>query len=803
MIKNYIRVALRNLTRYKFFSFINIFGLAISMAICLAIIMLVADQMSYDQHNSKKNRIYQVNTTPIKIDGKEDGFNKTSTSPMMLKTALLEEYKGVEKSFRVLRGFGNNWLTLDQGDINIPIGGYYADPEILDIMEYELEYGDTKTALVEPYSVVLTKEAAKKLFSQENPMGEMIKVGSLGEYKVTGILKETRNKTHIAFEALASISSVTNQDGGATYKDVIINWNHTWDGWVYIQLEEGVDSKEIKKNLANITAKHYPKKSDTVFEFDLTAINAITPGEMINNPIGPSLPFLFIYFMGGLAAIIMITACFNYTNLSIARSLTRAKEIGIRKVSGAGRWSIFTQFITESVVISLFALVLAIGILTFIGPLMFEFKIAKALKWDLRADMTVYLAFLGFSIFIGVLAGLFPALVLSRFKPVNVLKNLNNMKLFSRIGIRKALLVGQFALSMIFILSVTLVYNQLDLFVTADHGFTMENKINIRLNETSAELLKTELLKQSNIKSVSASSHIPSAGTQFGLDYRKSLDQEDIDFSYYNVDEDYIASMEIPLIAGTNFPETSLENKKNYILINEQGVKDLGYKTPMDAIGEQLITSDSSKVEIAGVVKDYNHQMMMEKIEALALVYNPDGFSILQVEYTGDQKEAIKTLRSAWTKVNPTLKLDYRMFEEEVRMMYDLIFGDLTRFVGVITFLAIFISCLGLLGMATYTTETRMKEIAIRKVLGATEKSLVYQLSKGFVSLILISIIIAIPLAYLLNNLWLQEMAYRVEMNVGVVLFGVFVLMILGLITVGSQTLRAAYVNPVDKLKNE
>jgi len=803
MIKNYIRVALRNLTRYKFFSFINIFGLAISMAICLAIIMLVADQMSYDQHNSKRDRIYQVNTTPIKLDGKEDGFNKTSTSPLMIKSALLEEYTGVEKSFRVLRGFGNNWLSLGDADINIPLAGYYSDPEILEMMEYELEYGDSKTALVEPYSVVLTKAAATKLFSQENPMGEMIKVGSLGEYKVTGILKETKNKTHIAFEALASISSVTNQDGGATYKDVIINWNDSWQGWVYIQLEEGVDAREIRKNLSDITAKYYPKTSDNVFEFDLTAINAITPGEMINNPIGPSLPFLFLYFMGGLAAIIMITACFNYTNLSIARSLTRAKEIGIRKVSGAGRWSIFAQFITESVVISLFALILAIGILTFIGPFMFEFKIAKALKWDLRADLSVYLAFLGFSIFVGVLAGLCPALVLSRFKPVNVLKNLNNMKLFSRIGIRKALLVGQFALSMIFILSVTLVYNQLDLFVTADHGFTMENKINIRLNETSAELLKTELLKQSNIKSVSASSHIPSAGTQYGVDYRKSLDEEEIDFSYYNVDEDYIASMEIPLVAGNNFPETSIENKKSYILINEQAVKDLGYKSPIDAIGQQLIKSDSSKVEIAGVVKDYNHQMMMEKIEAMALIYNPDEFNILQVQYTGDKNDAIKSIESAWTKVNPTLKLDYRMFEEEVRMMYDLIFGDLTRFVGVITFLAIFISCLGLLGMATYTTETRMKEISIRKVLGASEGSLVYYLSKGFLSLILIAIVIAVPLAYLINNLWLQHMAYRVEMSLGVVLIGVFTLLALGLITIGSQTLRAAYVNPVDKLKSE
>lgn len=803
MIKNYIRVALRNLSRYKFFSFINIFGLAISMAVCLAIIMLVADQMSYDQYNTKKGRLYQVNSQPLRLDGKGGNFNETSTAPLAIKTKLLDEYTGVEQAARILRGFGNNWLALEQGNVNIPLAGYYADPEILDMMEYELEYGDSKTALIEPNSVVLTKEAARKLFSQENPMGEFIKVGSIGDYKVTGILKETKNKTHIAFEALASLSSINNQDGGERYNRSVTNWDNCWEGWVYLLLEEGRGAEEIETHLEAIAQQQYPKESEAAFSFSLLPIRSITPGRMLNNPIGPSLPFVFIYFMGGLAAIIMITACFNYTNLSIARSLTRAKEIGVRKVSGASRWSIFGQFITESVVISLFSLVLAIAFLSLLGPLMFEFKIAKALKWDLRADITVYLTFLVFSLFIGILAGLFPALVLSRFKPVNVLKNLNNMKLFSKIGLRKALLVGQFALSMIFILSVSLVYRQLDLFVSADHGFSLENKINIRLNETSADLLKTELLKHTNIQSVSASSHLPSTGMHYATNFRKSLEEEEMEFAYFNVDEDYISNMDIEMVAGGNFPETTPENQRNYILINEKASKDLGYKSALDAIGEQLLRSDSSKVEIVGVVKDYNHDMMIQEIGAMALLYDQDRFNVLQVQYHGDQTEATKTIESAWAKINPTLKVDHRVFEEEVRMMYDLIFGDITRFVGAITFLAICISCLGLLGMATYTTETRMKEISIRKVLGASERSLVYHLSKGFLSLIAIAIVIALPLAYFINNLWLQHMAYRVEMSLGLVIFGILVLLLLGLITIGSQTLKAAFVNPVDQLKNE
>lgn len=814
MLRNYFKTALRSLLRHRFFSLINVFGLSIAMALSMCIIMLVADQMMYDRYNTKRDRIYRINSSPLGRNG--EVFSEQSTTSMRLRQALLEDYPGVEKAVRLKRGFGNIWIEIGQ-NVNIPVAGYFADPEVLDVFEYELEYGDPITALVDPYSVVLTKKAARKLFREENPVGQSFKVGVEGPYKVTGVLKETNHKTHIAFDALASMSTVKSLaaekkknksfDDGA--KDDLDNWYGYWSGWVYILLEDGKQIEEIDAHLDAIAKKNNaaitnPDEQRGV-KYSTQALMSITPGTVINNAIGPVLPWFFVYFFIALAGVVMLTSCFNFTNLSIARSLTRAKEIGVRKVNGAARWQIFMQFLSESIVVSLCALILSVVLLTALKPLMLQLSLARMLHWDLEVNYIVGIIFFVFAVAVGVLAGFFPAVVLSGFQPVSVLKKLSGVKLFSGLRFRKVLLITQFTFSLIFILSVIVVFNQLQLFLRADHGFTMENKLMVSLNSADPTSLKTALLGQSSIADVTAVSHLPAAGFSYGTGYKRSLDEKEwTSINYFSVDEDYLKNLQLTLLHGSFFSVEKGASNKNFIVLNEAAIDALHFDSPQDAIGQELIEQeDSSRHVILGIVKNYNHEMLMQKLSPMALMYNPDEFRMLQVTYTGSFDDAGKTVEQVWADINPSLKVDYKDFAAEVHKDYDILFGDLVSLLSVIATLAILLSCLGLLGMATYTTETRIKEISIRKVLGGSNGSLVYLLSKGFIAILLISIFIAVPAAYFINNLWLEQMAYHVTVDWITIAIGIAALLFFGALTIGSQTWRAVFVNPVDNLKSE
>lgn len=807
MIRNYFKTAIRNILRHRFFSFINIFGLALGMSICMAIMMIVADQMQYDRYNTKRDVIYRVtsiatdaNLQPITGDG------ITFTTLMPLRDEL-EKYSGIDKVVRFKRGFGNNWMEFEEQDVNVPLAGYFADPGALQMFEYELQYGDASTALNDPYSVVLTRKAANKIFSEDNPVGKTIRVGELGLYTITGVLKETEHKTHIAFEALASMSSLVSLDAQGKFDGKLGDWNDFWNTWTYIQVEPGTTTTDIQSFLDKIFESRIagnPDPEANKLRFQLQGLMEITPGPMGNRPIGPSLPWIFIKVLGGLAAIIMIVSCFNFTNLSVARSLTRAREIGVRKVNGASRFQIFGQFISEAIVISLCALVLSIGLLLALKPMFLQLNLARVFRWNLESNYEVYGLFLGFAIFVGILAGLFPSLVLSGFKPVTVLKSVTSMKLFSRMGLRKALLVSQFTLALVFILSVTALYNQFEFVINKDHGFDMENQLCVYLNKTSSGPLKNELLKHNNIVNVSAASHLPAAGEQQGEEFIKSGEKEKTFAFKFDVDENYATSLGLEIVAGKFFDEANPESNKKFVVLNEKAVKEMLFPTPFDAIGSQLIRqSDSVAVTVIGVVKDYNHMWLLSTLEACVLQYQPNNFQVLQVKYTGTFEEASAIVAQAWSKINPGFKADVRDMKSEVMMAYDTILGDAVEVLGFIAFLAIVISCLGLLGMATYSTETRIKEVSIRKVLGSTNVALIYLLSKSFLVIILIAIILGAPAAYFLNTMWLEFMPFHVTMSLPMISFGVLMLVLFAVITVGSQTYRATFVNPVDNLKNE
>jgi len=808
MFKNYLKVALRNIVKHRTFSFINIFGLAVAMCVCMAIMMMVADQMMVDRDNPLADRIYRINTIPYWKDNNGMPGNETASSTLPLRDELLNKYTGVEKAVRFMRGFGNTWLELEPNyDVNIPVSGYFTDADALEMFDYQLQYGDMRTALVEPYSVVLTKRAAEKLFDKENPVGETLKVGTLGVYTVTGVIQETEKRSHIVVEAFASISTIPSLEKAGVMTSNIENWDNAYSGWVYIQLAEGTSTADVQATLEKITDDHFIKRKSQdgdIFRYSLQNLLNIVPGPMLNNPIGPFMPWYLVYFLSFIAGVILITSCFNFTNLSVARSLTRAKEIGVRKVTRAVRWQLFIQFLSESVVIALFALVFALAMIYAIKPFIADLAFVRIMRWNLSANYMVYAAFLVFAVIVGIIAGLFPAGVLSGFQPIKVLKNIGNSKLMSKVGLRKVLLVVQFALSMVFILTVIVLYNQLNLFLHNDNGFTTANKVVVHKGDTSLEVLKPELEKQPGIVSVSATSHVPMAGMVRGTDMQKPGTDTWSNLSYFAVDEDYLDNMGLTLVAGNFFREDAGTSNANFIVLNEEAVRAYELGTPAEAVGQHLIVrSDSSEKLVIGVVKNYYHELFTDKLNPMGLMYLPEEYALLQISYAGDLQSATKSVEKAWATVNPGLKADVKEFKAEMGVLYEIVFGTMVKVLGFISTLAIIISCLGLLGMATYTIQTRKKEIAVRKILGSSNKSLVLILSKGYLTILVIAIGLAIPVGYFINTLWLENLVLHVTVDILTIGLGVLILGVLGLITIGSQTLQAVYLNPVENLKDE
>lgn len=800
MIRNYLKTAFRTLIRHRVFSLINAFGLSISMAICLIIIMMVGDQMKMDRHLTNAENIYRINTQRLHESGP---MNMLATSPLPIGKELFENYTGIENYTRIRRGFGNSWVEFDN-DHTIPLGGFYVDQSFLKMFDLEFESGNRDLALIEPNSVVLTSKAAKKLFGNNDAMGQVIDMGEIGEYKVTGVLKETETKSHVVYEALASMSSTELLEKDSIISNSNENWESTTAGWIYVELSPDKSKSELLANLSSIDEKHYGDKELVDYRFLLQNILDINPGPLLGNQIGPGLPMIFVYFLGGLALIVMISACFNYTNLSIAKSINRAKEVGVRKVAGAMRNQIFTQFILESVLISIISLLLAYGLVVIIEPAFHNLKLASLLKWELSFSFNVIAFSILFAILVGLIAGIVPSLILSAFQPIKVLKDFGSMKLLSKMGLRKVLLTGQLTLSLFFIISVLLLRNQLDLMVSSDKGFNTENIFNVPLVNTDGRQLKNELVSQGAIENSTLASHIPAAGMTRGEHFMKTIGDERVEVNYYSVDEDYIDLMGLELLAGRNFSPKANENVEHEMVVNETAVEKFGFANLHDALGKSIFNEDSLEVTIVGVIKDYNHQVMLSEISPMALRYKPEEFTCLHVKVNGQNTEqAENQLKATWAKINPVKNIQYKKISDEINAFYDLTFGDLTKVVIVFSVLALSIASLGLLGMTIYTTQTRLKEVSIRKVLGATDNQVVYILSKGFVKLLLVAIALAIPLSYFVNDLWLQSIAYRVSISPGVIIGGTFIMIAISALTIGSQTIRTGLTNPVDNLKNE
>lgn len=789
MFKNYLLIAFRNLFKYKGFSAINIIGLSLSMSVCLLIVMIILDQMSYDSFHENRKRIYRVLTND---EMSEFLVTRIAATAYPMAEYLKDNYPAVEQAVAIHGYYSNEGKFKDK---IIPFEGFYTSSDFFRIFDFELIGGDPEHLLDEPYSMVMREEVAKKFFGEENPIGQIITVDTTKEFTVTGIIKENNQKTHINFEILISINSMD--------RDLSGDWKDVFSNWVYIFLKDDFNPDELQPAFDKIRQEQYSSDPEHDYSFELQALTDIPLGPLLGNEIGFFLPKMVFIGMVILALVLIVTAAFNYTNLSMARSLTRAREIGVRKVVGSDRIQVFLQFLVESVVAALFALVLSYILLQILRPAFTGMKFMTVLNISPQENVRVYIWFLIFAIVTGLIAGLIPAIYMSSFNPVTIFKDISELKVFSRVFLRKLLVVAQFTFSIILLVTIVVLFRQMKYWMNADYGFNKENVLNIRLKGNDRNILNNEFSSLPEIKAISWSSHIPGVGNVWSDHAWVDSKENKIELCYFCTDRNYIDVMGLSLIEGMNFPENISSKNEQYLIINQTAVEIFNFGTPQEAIGKIITIEDTILAEVIGVVKDYNFFALFGKIQPMALRYNPDKFNVANLLVsTGDIARTMNKLERVWKKIDPVHSMDAKFLDDEIREYY-MFFSDILYMIGVTSLLAIIIACLGLLGIATYSAETKVKEIGVRKVFGAKGMSVVYLVSKGYLILILISIAIGVPVSYFGNNLWLQNFTYRVSFGFGTLFLCSVFILLLSLLIIGSLSLRAANTNPARSLRYE
>jgi putative ABC transport system permease protein len=818
MFFNYLKTGLRNLLKYKVFSFINVFGLAAAMSVCMLIMLMIDDQKSHDQFNVNKERIYRL------LCDKADFRNPYATTPYPLAAAVKAELPGVETTTHLVLGPGGDMIL---GKKSMVARGYFADSAFFGVFSFALEKGDRARALSAPRSIVITHALAQRLFGDEDPMGKTVEwvdrgislysdysAGAAtpwGSFVVTGVVADRGYRSHLKFDLLMSAASMPLLIADKKIGDHTTDWSSYTNSFTYALLMPGKRVEDLDAGLRQVVKNHYSRLPD--FKgFALTGqpLTRISPGILLGNDPTVALPMVAYYFLWFLAILILVLACLNYINLSVARSLNRAKEIGVRKVSGAGRVSLVLQFLSESVITTFFALGVAIGLLFLLKAVFVRLWVNQYLDFELNGEVRVYLIFVVFAVAVGVLAGLYPALHMSGFKPIPALKNRDGMRV-GRMGLRKVLSVVQFSFSLIFIITAILIYNQFRYFLAFKYEFNSHNIVNIDMQSNDYRLAEKAFSSIPGVAGVSACQYLPAETRSEGNQLRKVDDnphpsKDDFkDVMTLAADEHFLSNMGLKLVAGRGLlPPGPLAAR--HIVVNEALTRAFGYRYPAEIVGHRLQSpwNDSSYV-VAGVVQDFHMRMILgnEVIDPMYLYSDADNFQYVNLQIaTGDIRGTMAKIGDRWKVIDPVHALKYSFFSDDLANQSQGIF-DVVSILGFIAMLAVTIACLGMLGMATYTTERRRKEVGIRKVLGAGDLANALLLSREFLVILSIAIAIAAPLSYILNTLWLRKFPNRVEFGWGTVLLGTAVVLGLGLITIGSQTVRASRANPVESLRTE
>lgn len=801
MLGSYFKTSGRNILRNKLFSSINIIGLAISMSVGLVLIAFVVELKSFDKFHKNYNRIYRVKSTYESISN--NGIDEYASTSVLAGKKISESISGVEK-VAILRSNFN--ADLHVGEKTIPLEGFWASEEFLNIFSFQLLGGNAETALGELNSIVLTSSAAKKLYGRDDVVGSQVLVDTTN-YTITAVVKDPPLNSHLRFDMLGSFITIDTKRQNDNDKNWM-KWDYIWQNYVYLLVPEKRNLESISKSFAEISDEQNKTLENETINIYPQPLSEVVISADLSNNIGPNFSKSLLVVLGGLALIVVISACFNYTNLSIARALRRAREVGIRKVVGASKGQVFSQFIVEAIIISLLSLIFAFFIFLLIRPSFISLDSSIQEMVTLEPAPIIYLLFVAMAVGVGILAGLFPALFFSKMNTIKVLKNLSSIQLFKHINFRKVLIVFQYTLSIGFIVAVSIGYRQYQYSIAFDLGLTTENILNIDLQNNKPELVIKELTELPEVKNISKSLYVTAVGTSWSGYFRGDDPQDSTNFYYNYVDEHFISMHEIKLLAGKNFSSKISEDSDDAsIIINQKLLKWMNLENPEDAVGKEVFMN-GKKCTVIGVMQDFHHNKLNNPISYFAFRYfnklpsHWSGVVNLKVQ-TPDVMGMMDKINAAWKKVDPIHPLKATFYDEKIKKAYAEMTG-MIKIIGFLAFLSISIASMGLLGMVVFTTETRIREISVRKVFGATERSLIMLMSKGFILLLTISSLIAIPAAYFLfDQMIFARIAYRAPLGFIDLFSGTFIVLSIALLAISSQTLKVARVNPSTTLRNE
>lgn len=806
MIKNYLKTAWRNLLRYKGFSLINILSLAIGITGCLVIGVFVWDELKYDKSIEGGENVYRI----YEERNNNNSITYNASVPPMFATFLNMQYPEVDTTARMLMS-GDKYLVELGENRGYEEKGWYVDASFFEVFPLKFLKGNPATALIAPNTVVISDDIASRYFDKEDPIGKSIYIDK-DTFEVKGVLDELPEHFHLDLHFLMSLPSAGLDD------ELMQRW--TWHQfYTYVKLKPGSDINQLQdKFQAHVKKEIHPTLTQAGFTFlpffqSLHNIHLQSSEFIYDNAIRGN--ETYVKGLTIIALFVLVIACFNFINLATARSLRRAKEIGVRKVIGAERRQLIFQFISETVLLSLIAVIIATLATLLIIPILNQFT-GKSISFNLFTNPALALLIAGGSLIIGILAGIYPALVLSGFQPIKVLKSMKPTGAGVNSGwLRQALVVVQFALSALLIVSSTIVYRQISFLNEKDLGFKKEQVLYFQVRgdmEEKLETFKNELRRSPNITSVTSGYGLP--GDQYagdGVSVPGNGGDKEYRANLFIGDHDYIKTLGLNIIAGRDFSKDISTDVEEAFIINETAVKELGFGTPAKALGQRLNWNkwipDSlqpvKKGRVIGVVQDFHYKSLHEKVTTSVLfIYPPVTFKIALKMQTADIKNTIAFVEGVWNKFSPGYPLDYKFMDETYGKMYKAE-EKLGSLLWIFTLMAIVVGCMGLFALAAFSAEQRVKEIGIRKVMGATVFNIMGLLSKRFLVLVLIASLIAFPVAWWVMNNWLEDFPYRINISWWVFFIAAIAAVLIALITVSFQAIKAAVANPVKSLRTE
>lgn len=801
MIKNFITIAFRNLLKQRFYTLINVLGLSIGIACFVMITLYVTDELSYDRFHPHAENTYRVGLRG-KLSGQE--INVAVTCPPMAFT-LVEEFPEVKDATRLYKL--ESEVTRYEDVVYTETEVFFADSNFFRVFGYELLEGDPATALKEPNTLVLTEGTAKKYFGNEPALGKMVTVGDFNAtYEVTGILKNPPENAHIHFDVLYSMSSFE------------YSRNETWlsnSFYTYLVLDEGANPAQVESKFEDLVFKYvgpevekfmgisldqFGEQGDA-YGYFLQPVTDIHLRSQLDAEIEPNSDITYVYILSAIALFVILIACINFMNLATARSANRAKEVGVRKTLGSVRSHLIYQFLTESVILSTLAtLISVILVALFVSP--FNQISGKQISFNVLEQPWLLGVFIFILLLVGFLAGSYPAFYLSRFRPAEVLKGKIRAG-FKSSQIRNGLVVFQFFISIALIVCTLLVYQQLEYAQSINLGFDKENVVVVKNGRRLGDRIQSfrqQLSQQSYVKSAAVSTNVP-PGVSNNSVFRKKGSEEDHLVTFFHGDYDLIPTLGIEMLEGRNFSR-DFPTDTSAIILNEAAVKEFGLENPISEVINFLGDQQPRGLKVIGVMKNFNFQSLKVDIKPAAILLQKEGRFLTARLQPGNVSEQVNSMEAAWKEFSPGEPFEYSFLDDD----FDALFRAEQRLGKVFTIftgLAIFIACLGLLGLAAYTAEQRTKEIGVRKVMGASVMSVLMLLSRDFSRLVLIAFVLAVPVSYWVMERWLSSFAFRIDIGVGAFALAGVMAFIVAWLTVSLQSWKAASTDPARSLRSE